>query len=163
MKTRTFGLLAAGCGLLSFLSAALLVAFSVLHRGAFAGGGGADLAILVALTVPFFATMVFLALYVYYDAESRGMPGALWALLIFFFASLPGFLIYLLMRRPRLSLCPACGTTIREDYVVCPRCRASVAAACPSCGRRVEPAWSVCPYCQAALGGGPGKIPATHT
>lgn len=151
MNTRTLGLWAAGCGLVSFLAAISLVALSVVGGDAPLRGNGAELMVLALLVVPFVAAMIFIALYVYYDAESRGMPGALWGLLIFFFASLPGFLIYLLMRRPRLNLCPSCATPIREDYVVCPRCRTSVATACHGCGRRIEPAWTICPYCQAPL------------
>ena len=97
------------------------------------------------------AMMVFLCLYVYYDAGSRGMKGGLWAFLIFFFASLPGFLVYLLMRTPRLRTCPSCGTPIHDDYVVCPTCQTRVGLGCPGCHRRVEPAWVVCPYCQRDL------------
>jgi RNA polymerase subunit RPABC4/transcription elongation factor Spt4 len=95
--------------------------------------------------------MAFLCLYVYYDAASRGMKGALWAFLIFFFASLPGFLVYLLMRTPRLRACVVCGTPIHDDYVVCPTCQTRVGLGCPHCHRRVEPDWVVCPYCQHDL------------
>lgn len=160
MNTRALGLWAAGCGLVSFLAAISVVALSIVGGEAPLRGNAAGLITLALMVVPFMAAMVFIALYVYSDAESRGMPGALWGLLIFLFASLPGFLIYLLMRRPRLNLCPSCSTPIREDYVVCPRCRASVATACHGCGRRVEPTWSICPYCQTALKNSQEHTPA---
>lgn len=109
------------------------------------------IALVVAGGVSMLAMMSFVALYVYYDAESRGMKGGLWALLIFLFASLPGFLIYLLMRTPKLRACPVCRTTLQSDFVVCPTCQARVGQGCPSCHRHVEPGWTTCPRCQADL------------
>jgi hypothetical protein len=137
------------CGALA--GAAGLILVTVL----LAGGATADqfVVLLLAGVCGFSALLMiaFLCLYVYYDAESRGMKGALWAFLIFFFASLPGFLFYLLMRTPRLRACAACGTPIQDDYVICPTCQARVGLGCPGCHRRVEPAWVVCPYCQRDL------------
>lgn len=46
--------------------------------------------------------MLFLGMYMYYDARSRGMSGALSALMLFLVGP-PALVIYLLVRKPRLS------------------------------------------------------------
>lgn len=150
-NTRTLAFASALFGLLSWILGAAF-AFNALTNASDTPGP-VSLAVLLACLVSGLLMMGFLALYVYYDAESRGMRGALWALLIFFFASLPGFLVYLLMRTPKLRHCPHCRAPVKEDYVVCPSCNTPVGLGCPGCGRRVEVEWSVCPYCQRALGG----------
>lgn len=149
MNTRTLGQAATAAGAFgaACMAAVLLLIFSAHAPG--------DNAIVLALAafggVAFLLTLAFVALYVYYDAESRGMKGGLWALLIFLFANLPGFLIYLLLRGPRLRACPVCRTTLQSDFVVCPTCQTKVGHGCPSCHRHIEPAWTVCPWCQADL------------
>lgn len=149
MNTRILGQAATAAGAFgAACMAAVLVMIFQMHPGT-------DNPLVVALAVfgavAFLLMMVFVALYVYYDAESRGMKGGLWALLIFLFASLPGFLIYLLMRGPRLRACPVCRTTLQSDFVVCPTCQTKVGHGCPGCHRHIEPAWTVCPWCQAEL------------
>ena len=151
MNPRTLALASAGAGLLSWISAALFALSVTLWGGTL--GQALPATLLITCLASGFMMMFFLAGYVYADAESRGMRGALWALLIFFFASLPGFLVYLLMRSPKLRHCTACGTRLKEDYVVCPTCEKPVARACPGCGRRADPAFRVCPYCQHDLTG----------
>jgi len=43
--------------------------------------------------------------------------------------------------------CPNCREPVREDYVVCPKCRKALRTACPSCSRPLEYSWKICPYC----------------
>ena len=43
--------------------------------------------------------------------------------------------------------CPSCREPVREDYLVCPKCRKNLRTACPSCGKAVEFSWKICPYC----------------
>jgi RNA polymerase subunit RPABC4/transcription elongation factor Spt4 len=43
--------------------------------------------------------------------------------------------------------CPSCREPVREDYVICPKCRRSLRTPCLSCGRPLEHSWKVCPYC----------------
>lgn len=137
------------CGVLS--AAAGLILVTILMSG---GATADEVVVLLLAGICGFAAllmMAFLCLYVYYDAQSRGMKGGLWAILIFFFANLPGFLIYLLMRTPRLRACVSCGTPIQDDYVICPTCQTRVGPGCPNCHRRVQSDWVVCPYCQQDL------------
>ncbi len=47
--------------------------------------------------------------------------------------------------------CPNCKEPVREDYLVCPKCRKSLRTACPSCGKAVEFSWRTCPYCAADI------------
>ncbi|MDZ4803423.1 MAG: zinc ribbon domain-containing protein [Candidatus Eisenbacteria bacterium] len=155
MSTRTLALASAAAGLVSWVSGALFAISVSLWQGSL--GEMVPTILLWTCLGAGFLMMMLLAGYVYYDAESRGMRGALWALLIFFFASLPGFLVYLLMRTPKQRHCPNCATPVKDDYVVCPNCEAPVARACPGCGRRADPAFRVCPWCQHDLTGA-GRI-----
>ena len=151
MSTRFLALAAAAAGLASWACGALFALSVTFWQGTL--GEAIPMVLLLVCLLAGFLMMAFLAGYVYYDAESRGMRGALWALLIFFFASLPGFLVYLLMRTTKRRHCQQCDTLIKEDYVVCPNCESPVARACPGCGRRAEPTFRVCPWCQHDLTG----------
>jgi RNA polymerase subunit RPABC4/transcription elongation factor Spt4 len=153
VSTKALARAAVISGLIGGLAGLGFVTASVLSDHSRTGPaiGTMEFALLVCTLVAWFATMTLVSVYVYFDAESRGMKGGLWALLIFFFANLPGFLIYLLMRNPRLKTCQHCGERLAAEYVVCPRCRSSVGAGCARCHRPIEPEWVVCPYCQAAV------------
>jgi RNA polymerase subunit RPABC4/transcription elongation factor Spt4 len=50
--------------------------------------------------------------------------------------------------------CPSCKEPVREDYLVCPKCRKGLRASCPNCDRAVEFTWKVCPYCARDLSTG---------
>jgi hypothetical protein len=102
---------------------------------------------------------IVLAVWVYRDAESRGMSGVLWALLVFI-GNLVGILIYLIVRSERkpvsaegkMSLtCPACGQTSASNYKFCPHCGKSFQSTCPACGKPAESSWKACPYCGQKL------------
>ncbi len=43
--------------------------------------------------------------------------------------------------------CPSCREPVRDDYLVCPKCRRALRTPCAACGRPLEYAWKVCPYC----------------
>jgi RNA polymerase subunit RPABC4/transcription elongation factor Spt4 len=82
--------------------------------------------------------------------------------------SLPGFLIYLVLR-PQSTLeeeyqktleeeallqeiedqpvCPGCEHRIDLDGQVCPNCHTKIRKPCRKCGRLMELPWNVCPYC----------------
>lgn len=71
---------------------------------------------------------ILLLIWVYQDAESRGMDGLLWALIVFFL-SLIGLVLYLVVRENRVlsprkitRVCPQCGRVLDEDAKFCPRC-----------------------------------------
>jgi len=112
------------------------------------------------LALSFFSLLwIVLAVWVYRDAESRGMSGLLWALLIFI-GNLVGILIYLIVRSERKPasaegqasvVCPACGQTAASNFKFCPHCGKSFESACPACGKPAESSWKACPYCGQKL------------
>ncbi len=87
--------------------------------------------------------------------------------------SLPGLLIYFILRPPRTlaelyeeslaeeamlqeiqvqSACPACKQHAEPDYVFCPWCQTRLKRLCARCERPLLLRWRNCPYCgQAAL------------
>jgi hypothetical protein len=49
------------------------------------------------------------------------------------------------------SRCPACRAPVRDDFLVCPKCRWQLKTACRKCARPLDPTWQVCPYCEAEV------------
>ncbi len=104
-------------------------------------------------------------------SRSRDLPARLLVALLVAALTLPGLLIYLLLR-PRETLaeayersleeeallqgieekpaCPACGQRMRDEWQVCPHCHTRLKKPCLSCGRALEIAWNICPYCAGA-------------
>lgn len=74
------------------------------------------------LTIPL-ALQIFLTVFVYKDAEKRGMDSALaWATLVFL-TSLAGVLIYVLCRKEiGFQTCPKCGKQLLPQWTSCPFC-----------------------------------------
>jgi RNA polymerase subunit RPABC4/transcription elongation factor Spt4 len=108
------------------------------------------------------ALLVWIAItvWVYKDAEKRGMSGALWALVVFF-AHLIGLLVYFLIRTDHpvfvkedgspAPACPKCGKTAGRDHAFCPSCGEQLQPGCPKCKKSVQPDWKACPYCGQKL------------
>jgi len=95
---------------------------------------------------------VMIGVYVYRDAKRRGMNAAMWTLIALLAPSLIGFIIYLLVRGNYSDLeCPNCKTTVKEDYVRCPKCGSKLRPFCPNCAEPIETDWKVCPRCAAEL------------
>lgn len=95
---------------------------------------------------------ISLGVYVYRDAERRGMNGLLWALVVIFVPSLVGLIIYLLVRGNYSDLrCPRCDAPLKDSYTVCPKCGTKLRPTCPNCSLPVEPDWKVCPKCAQPL------------
>lgn len=104
---------------------------------------------------------IFVIVWVYRDAERRGMNGILWALLVFI-GNIIGLLIYLIVRsdnvpskrEPPISyLCPGCSKSVPQQYAFCPHCGASMKGdVCPGCKKPVEKGWQACPHCGNKLG-----------
>jgi len=118
---------------------------------------------LFLLPIAFLALWVFVLIWVYRDAEQRGMSGILWMLLVLI-GNVIGLLIFLIMRhempikrpepgRPAVAecCCPGCGKPVGADHAYCPACGRPTKAVCPSCKKPVEAAWKVCPYSGASL------------
>lgn len=97
--------------------------------------------------------------WVYRDAERRGMNGILWALLVLI-GNLIGLLIYLIVRSdasretgttPKSRACPECKQPVGLNYSFCPHCGSNLQNICPGCKKPTEKNWKVCPLCGEKL------------
>jgi hypothetical protein len=120
---------------------------------------------LFILSLLFLALWIAVIVWVYRDAEKRGMNGFLWALLVFI-GNLLALIIYLIVRfegKPENGIpaagcsCPSCGRPVSSGYSYCPFCGAVLESRCPACKQPVEPSWKVCPLCGESLRGS-GKM-----
>lgn len=109
--------------------------------------------ILLLILIPLILGVpILVGVYVYRDANKRGMNAVLWMLVAILTPSLLGLIIYLLVRNNYSDLtCPKCDTRVEESFVVCPTCRTRLRPTCPSCATPVQPAWQVCPHCGTSL------------
>ena len=99
-----------------------------------------------------FCIPVLLGVYVYRDANKRGMNAVLWTLIAILTPSLLGLIIYLLVRNNHSDLtCPNCNSRVEESFVVCPNCRTKLKPTCETCGAMVQTTWKVCPHCGTDL------------
>ncbi len=111
------------------------------------------------LSFLFLIIWIVVIVWVYRDAERRGMNGVLWALLVFI-GNLVGLLIYLILRSdnarasraepPPLS-CPKCQKMVSAGFAYCPHCGSPMQSVCPACGKKVEDRWKACPHCGEGL------------
>ena len=102
---------------------------------------------------------LIVVVWVYRDAEQRGMNGVLWALLIFV-GNFIGFIIYLIVRNEEFpkhgakeptQSCSSCGKEVAQKYAFCPHCGTRLKAVCPGCDKPLSSDWKVCPYCGQKL------------
>ncbi|MCX6561214.1 MAG: zinc ribbon domain-containing protein [Candidatus Aminicenantes bacterium] len=118
------------------------------------------------------AFWIAIVVWVYKDAEKRGMNAIVWAL-VAFFVHFVGVIIYLLVRsehpiRARDSAqagpttvqppapaapprCPKCGQTTDTRHTFCPACGERIKPVCPACGKDVQAGWKACPNCGGSL------------
>ena len=77
--------------------------------------------------IAFFAIGLLLCIWVYRDAQKRGMNGALW-LIIVLVGNVIGLLVYLIVREPEktytltVRYCKYCGNPMTPDAKFCPKC-----------------------------------------
>ena len=111
------------------------------------------------VSLALFILWIMVIVWVYRDAERRGMNGILWALLVLI-GSLVGLLIYLIVRSEHVPVkrsaqtccaCPKCQKPVNSNFIFCPDCGARLQAVCPGCNRPVESSWRVCPHCGQKL------------
>jgi hypothetical protein len=50
-----------------------------------------------------------------------------------------------------LPLCPVCRKPVEPDWLICPRCRATLGHRCDRCGRPVSIDWEACAWCGASF------------
>lgn len=142
-------------------------------RGWFDGFGPFASIPLIVLPVALILLWGAVLIWVYRDAEMRGMNGILWLLLVLI-GNVIGLLIYAIVRSetpvrragqggakegasPGPETCPGCGKTLTPGFTFCPYCGKPTKAACPACGKPVESEWKICPACGAKIDPG-----ATH-
>lgn len=83
---------------------------------------------IIPFVLIWFIVGILILIWVYKDAESRGMDGLMWALIVFFL-NIIGLILYLVARESRAPafqritrVCPKCGQVLCEDARFCPRC-----------------------------------------
>jgi RNA polymerase subunit RPABC4/transcription elongation factor Spt4 len=107
-------------------------------------------------------------------ARSRDLFAQILAALVVAILTLPGLLIYLILRPPRTlaeayeqsleeeallqeiedkRVCPGCGRHAQEDWVVCPNCYTRLKKNCAHCERLMDLPWNLCPYCATPVEG----------
>ncbi|MFO7320194.1 MAG: zinc ribbon domain-containing protein [Chloroflexota bacterium] len=101
-------------------------------------------------------------------ARSRDTFAQILAALLVAVLTVPGLIIYLLLR-PRETLseayersleeeallqeiedkptCPGCKNRVQADWQVCPSCHTRLKKPCIHCGQTLELPWNLCPYC----------------
>ncbi len=89
--------------------------------------------------------------YINRDAKLRGMSSILWTLVAILIPNGMGILLYFVLRRPRSSACPQCGTAVQAGFNFCPRCSCKLSPSCPQCQRVVGINDVYCPYCRTSL------------
>lgn len=91
----------------------------------------------VSVLIALFIGGVLLCIWVYRDAQKRGMNGALW-LIIVLIGNFIGLIIYLVVREPKTKIeagpypssapsptaryCKYCGNPLSPDAKFCPKC-----------------------------------------
>lgn len=113
------------------------------------------------VSLALFFLWIAVIVWVYRDAERRGMNGVLWALLVFI-GNLIGLIIYLIVRQDNTQKesrvastpsqpCPSCHKTVSPGYKFCPHCGSAMNPTCPKCSSKVDRDWNICPNCGEKL------------
>jgi RNA polymerase subunit RPABC4/transcription elongation factor Spt4 len=125
-----------------------------------------------------FASALWLSLVIWtfrdMRSRSRDLFAQILAALVVAVLTLPGLVIYLILRPPRTlaeayeqsleeeallqeiedkRVCPGCGRHAQEDWVVCPNCYTRLKKACGNCGKLMDLPWNLCPYCATPVEG----------
>ncbi len=111
------------------------------------------------IALALFVLWIAVIIWVYKDAERRGMNGILWALLVLI-GNLIGLLIYLIVRTEPVTApvksavdqsCPQCREPVAQGFSFCPHCGAALRTTCPQCGKAIEKDWKACPHCGRSI------------
>ena len=90
---------------------------------------------------------VLLIGYINRDAGRRGMSRTLWTIIAILVPNALGVVLYFVLRKPRVNLCPQCGAPSEQGFSFCPVCACRLNAVCRNCQRSVNTAGAFCPYC----------------
>lgn len=123
-----------------------------------------------------FVVWILAALWAHRDAQSRGMEGIVWGLIVFFLHIL-GLIIYLIVRTnhpvsaagpaerqspvppaegepistipavPRTLVCKSCGRPVENEHGFCAVCGRNINPVCAKCGKETQQEWRICPFC----------------
>ena len=93
------------------------------------------------------ASYVLLLGYVSRDVRRRGMPVALWMLIVAVMPGGIGGVVYFLLRQPIMVRCPNCTTELMAGTHFCPQCRFQMAPVCGQCFRGVQITDVYCQQC----------------
>lgn len=122
------------------------------------------------------ALWIALVIWTYRDIRTRARDplAQTLATLLVAVLSLPGILVYLILRPPKtleedyqktleeeallqaledLPLCPGCERRVKDDWQVCPNCHTKLKKNCENCNKLMELPWNICPYCGASATG----------
>jgi hypothetical protein len=133
-------------------------------RGWFDGFGPLRAIPLIILPIAMIVLWGAVLIWVYRDAEKRGMSGILWLLLVLI-GNVIGLLIYAIVRSETPvkrrtegtggsagpEKCPGCGNPVATGHAFCPYCGKNLKRTCPACGKTVEGNWKACPSCGAGI------------
>ena len=100
--------------------------------------------------------------------RSRDVFAQILAALVVTVLTVPGLLVYLILRPPETlaeqyersleeeallreiedrKVCPGCGHHVKDDWRVCPYCHTKLKKICQTCGQLLDLPWALCPYC----------------
>ena len=128
------------------------------------------------------ALWLSLVIWTYRDmrARSRDPLAQILAALVVAVLTLPGLVVYLILRPPRTldeayqhtleeeallqeieekPHCPGCGRDIQESWQICPTCQTRLKKPCHNCRKLMDLAWNICPYCAAPVPGRRAAVP----
>lgn len=134
----------------------------------------AIIAVVAAVLIAYAVILVLgTILWAYRDIRERTRDG--WsqtvAVALVAIFNIPGLILYLILRpretmaeayerrleaemimrdAPETRSCPSCMRATREDFVLCPYCRAKLRETCSNCRRLLDLSWAACPYCGKA-------------
>ncbi|MGH2523206.1 MAG: zinc ribbon domain-containing protein [Anaerolineales bacterium] len=117
-----------------------------------------------------------LIIWTFRDMRARSRDGfaQILAALVVAVLTLPGLVVYLILRPPRTlaetyeqsleeeallqeieekRVCPGCGRHADEEWIVCPNCYTKLKKTCAQCGRLMDLPWNLCPYCATPVEG----------
>jgi len=112
--------------------------------------------LICAIVVGLWVIFLFIAIWVYRDAESRGMSGVLW-LLVVLITGLIGLIVYLVVRHDKRPMMPppaygAPGWAAPPPGGMPPAGLATAAQGfCRNCGSELTPGAAFCPKCGAKV------------